>query len=117
MNDHKHITCAIDSFMKIWLLTLPEKFQEWYEYHKMKRDHSDHHDPNTPMDLFVKPTFPVFKKNVDSTALYPNPTTEMYRYLPPRWNFCECYEYFQKQEGVLWSTKSIEENSDDIIPQ
>ena len=81
-NDQKHITCAIDSFMKIWLLTLPEKFHEWYDNHKPGSDHSGHLHTYAHMDLFVKPTFPVFDKKVDSTTLYPNPNSKDYRFLP-----------------------------------
>ena len=91
-NDNKHITCAIDSFMKIWLLTLPEKFQEWYDYHI--RAHTGHYERSLYMDLTVTPTFPVFNPDVDSTMLYSNPETKDYSFLPCRWNFCVCFEHF-----------------------
>ena len=103
--------------MKIWLLTLPEKFQEWYDYHDPEKDNSGQYLRSTHMDLFIGPTFPVFNPDVDSTTLHPNPKTHNYMFLPARWNLLVCFEYFKKQEGDLWTTNSIEENLDDIISQ
>ena len=34
INDKNKATLSIDGFMTIWLLTLPEKFLEWHQFHK-----------------------------------------------------------------------------------
>ena len=36
-NDRKKQILAFDGFTTIWLLTLPEKFKEWYDYHLNKK--------------------------------------------------------------------------------
>ena len=54
--------------------------------------------------------------NVNSTRLHPNCETKRYRYLPNSWNLLECFEHYLKQEE-LWSTDSIEVNSDNDSTQ
>ena len=44
--------------MTIWLLTLPEKFKEWFEYHKTSN--IDDLDGKTIMSLTDIPFFPQF---------------------------------------------------------
>src|SRR5688500_294520 len=36
-NNKTHLTIAFDSFMTIWLLTLPEKFKEWFQLHDLMK--------------------------------------------------------------------------------
>ena len=71
---------SIDSFMTIWLLTLPEKFKEWYEFQNSENK------PATPtraiMSLKDKPKFPKFAKTNLHTHLVKNPNMDSYEFLP-----------------------------------
>ena len=57
-SNKNHVTCAFDSFLTIWLLTLPEKFKKWYEYHNS--DSRPRVEGTTMMDINESPKFPVF---------------------------------------------------------
>src|SRR5688500_6865467 len=58
---------SIDGFMTIWLLTLPEKFNEWHEYHNGLIDNGD---VGTTKILYSDgPKFPQFLSKNLSTCL------------------------------------------------
>lgn len=64
----KPVTVCFDSFLTIWLLTLPEKFKEWYDFHHPKKSHNDYIRP-IKFDLWPEPKFPVLEKGKDTTKL------------------------------------------------
>ena len=100
-------TLAINSFMTIWLVTLPEKFQEWYG----NRNSLFNVASDGSIEIFFTgfPIFPVYSAHNLYTALSCNQENKNYEFLPTTWNLMECFEYYYKQEG-MWSTKSIEED-------
>src|SRR5688500_12060066 len=64
---------SIDSFMTIWLLTLPEKFAEWYKSQYSLSTIAT--EKRTVMCLTEKPTFPKFASKTTHTKLVKNPET------------------------------------------
>ena len=92
---------AIDGFMTIWLITLPEKFQEWRNYHRSQ-------NKITMSEKFFNynevPNFPTFDLN-SNNSLHINSTSK--QFLPSTWNLMICFEHYFNQEE-FWSTKSIE---------
>jgi len=111
--DKNHVICACNSFMTIWLLTLPEKFREWYEYH-----HSTVQPPyeeKVKMDFRIGPAFLWFDRKKDYTRISPHALIGGFGYLPKTWNLFECFKYYLQQKE-MWTTKSIEmewANTDD----
>lgn len=103
-NDRKKQFLAFDGFTTIWLITLPEKFKEWYNHHlKIGCD-----TPGVLPEMMKTneiPKFPKFEtKDVHSKLLvYSTPN---YTFLPKSWNLLEAFEYYLKQEA-LWLTDSI----------
>jgi hypothetical protein len=99
-----HVTCAIDSFLTIWLVTLPEKFKQWYDYHNsgIKQNVAN----TLYMDLNQEPMFPFFIKESDSTKI--SKTFGTYDFLPPTWNLPAAFKYYLQQKE-LWNTKSIDD--------
>ena len=96
------VILAFDGFTSIWLLTLPEKFKEWYEYH-MQNNLNQPGVRCKVLNLTEKPTFPIFDES--HSKLDCNPITG-YKFLPKTWNLMTAFEYFLRQEA-LWLTKSI----------
>ena len=99
------ITLSIDSFMTIWLLTLPEKFKDWYEHH----DDSTYTpvDETPVMSFTERPTFPPFMTTQHHTGISGNIDTGTYQILPKTWNLMQCFEYYLQQQEK-WSTISSE---------
>ena len=65
-----HVTCAFDSFLTIWLCTLPEKFKQWYEYKDLQIVSKQ--VASTPItDLNQEPTFPWYSLERHNTRLSP----------------------------------------------
>ena len=105
-NDKKSVTLAFDSFLTIWLLTLPEKFKEWYNFHPIKREKP--YEKPKYLDYTESPSFPTFVMNQNSTKLHPvNEKTVSYKYLQKLWNLQECFIHYLQQKE-LWTTNSIE---------
>ena len=101
---------AFDSFMTIWLLTLPEKFQDWWQFHKTEN--------NIPRQSYILlyhevPAFPSIAPNTQS-CLQKNPSKNSYDILPNSWDLRKCYIYFFDQKE-LWTTKSIEREYESIM--
>ena len=84
------VECAFDSFLTIYLVTLPEKFKQWYDY--QNGGIQDNYEPTAKMDLRRIPIFPMFENESDHSKLSPYPVTEDYDYLPGTWNLLECFE-------------------------
>src|SRR5687767_14938073 len=82
-------TVSIDSFMTIWLLTLPEKFKEWYESNNSLS--TIVMEETSVMFLLDQPTFPEFAPNKTHTKLDKNPETKSYDFLPKSWNLEKCF--------------------------
>src|SRR5688572_25521618 len=103
--DKNHVTGAFDSFLTIWLLTLPEKFREWYNICGIKG--SQKKCPATKvMNYNEIALFPRFALG-DSSKLLIYPQCKNYDYLPKSWNLMKCFEYYLLQKE-FWTTKSIE---------
>jgi len=101
--------------LTIWLLTLPEKFKEWYEFNKKEDNEKLVYKFSSQMDYKQTPKFPVFEK---ITELNVNPESRNYNFLPDTWELNTCFEYYLNNPG-LWTTNSIEEEYDfeqDNIP-
>ena len=99
------VTCALDSFLTIFLITLPEKFKQWYDFHNFGNQQG--YKKTTHMDLSETPTFPIFKNDSEYTRLSPCPSSRKYVYLPESWDLHECFDYFFFQID-RWTTPSIE---------
>lgn len=105
-SNQNQVICALDSFMTIFLVTLPEKFKQWYNF-----QNSGNHKgyiATQQMNFKETPTFPKFSNDTVFTKLSPvhlNPTR--YNYLPESWNLLECFNYFFDQVQI-WTTPSIE---------
>ena len=69
--DRNQFTCAFDSFLTIYLVTLPEKFKQWYDFHNFGIQ--DGYEPRIEMDLRTSPKFPFFERECYFTKLYPRP--------------------------------------------
>ena len=123
-SDKNHVTLAIDGFMTIWLLTLPEKFKEWSDFqNKTSTDNNKTYPPTKVMDMNEVPIFPTFAKNQDSSRLHYNQSKAKpndFDFLPKTWNLMKCFEYYFHQKE-LWTTASIEAEwndvSDENIPE
>src|SRR5688572_28865219 len=60
-----HLPLAIDGFMTIWLLTLPEKIKEWSDFqNKTCTDNSKTYPPAKAIDMNKVPLFPTFSRNI-----------------------------------------------------
>ena len=105
--EKKNITLAFDGFLTIWLLTLPEKFKEWYEFNKKEDDEKLEYKSKEVMDYKETPMFPVFKNNNHTTKLSFNPETGNYIFLPNTWKLATCFKYYLNHPGE-WTTNSIE---------
>ena len=101
-NTEKLKILAIDSFITIWLLTLPEKFKEWFD-----NCNKDSLNATTVMSHTEEPSFPVFQKAKTYTLLSKNPITSSWKLLPKSWNLLDSFKHFFDQ-NEKWSTKSIE---------
>ena len=95
---------SIDSFTTIWLITLPEKFQEWFENHK--KPNNANLKETLVMTLKESPSFPIFVHFNVSTKLPPSPYTKSYKLLPDTWNLMNCFKSFYDQ-NEKWTSKSI----------
>src|SRR5688500_3840694 len=98
-----NVTCVFNSFLTIWLCTLPEKFKQWYEHHNSK---TKKHAPATIiMDLNQAPSFPWYlaARHFTKLAL---PWKHNYDHLPSSWNLLECFEHYLEQKE-LRTTQSI----------
>lgn len=102
--DSKHAAIAIDGLMTIWLLILPEKFQEWYAFHNFP---NYGFEKTTVMKMNERPSFPMFATKKVKTNIHPHLATRNYKFLPTSWNLTNCFEYFLEQKQ-LWTTRSIE---------
>ncbi len=96
--NRNQVTCAFDSFLTIYLVTLPENFKQWYDFHNAGIQ--DNYEPTTKMNLRHIPIFPMFENKSDHTKLSPNPVTEDYDNLPGTWNLLECFEYYFNQTEI-----------------
>jgi hypothetical protein len=103
--DKTKLILSIDSFMTIWLLTLPEKFKEWYA--SVENGDKAGKETRTVMKLSEEPIFPVFLSHSVHTALVMNPKCTSFNFLPRSWNLMYCFNYYFEQKE-LWTTKSIE---------
>ena len=65
--DKKHVLGAFDSFLTIWLLTLLEKFEEWFQ--AFKPDNQKKYPETKIMNFNQYPIFPYFSVDTDSTEL------------------------------------------------
>ena len=99
-----HVTCALDSFLTIWLVTLPEKFKQWYEHHNSGTKQEV--ENTTFMDLNQEPMFPSYLQDSDSTKL--SPAFGGYHLLPDTWNLPAAFDHYFEQKN-LWTTKFIED--------
>jgi len=103
-------TLAISSFMTIWLLTLPEKFQEWFK----NRNSLSNLAPGDDKLFFTgTPSFPIFAAPNSQTSLIGHPDKIKYEFLPKTWSLLECFEYYYNQKG-MWSTMSVEKEWDSV---
>jgi hypothetical protein len=103
MNDKTKMVLTMDSFMTIWLLTLPEQFKEWEKQHYELNNAGI--KLNKRLSFTDSPSFPHFV--LDSyTSLVANPDTKSFELLPPNWNLMECFEHFLDQIEQ-WTTRSI----------
>src|SRR5687767_4699680 len=91
--------------MTIWLLTLPEKFNDWYQLHNIHQLKGNLTTPFLP--LRERPTFPFFPDLKKYTCLMPNEKNGTYNFLPSGWNLMNCFDYYLEQKEK-WTTKSIE---------
>ena len=101
----KENVCAINSFLTLWLITLPEKFEEWYNYCH-EGFNLDAAEQKPCMNLNETPDFPKFRKG-KHVMLLPNPVTRSYSFLPISWNLLTCFKHFLSQKEE-WLTPSIE---------
>jgi hypothetical protein len=99
-------TLAINSFMTIWLLTLPEKFKEWFE--KRNSIFNVLTEVETVVYFTGIPSFPHFAEPNLQTSLTGTQDKDKYEFLPTTWTLMECFQYYYHQKGILWSTESIE---------
>ena len=75
---------AINSFMTIWLLTVPEKFKEWYKsWNKLNQGENE----PLAMNLNEKSKFPDCFPVGTNTSLAQNQDILSYEFLPCSWNF------------------------------
>src|SRR5687767_9319364 len=89
------IILGINSFTAIWLLTLPEKFQEWFE---QRNTLSNAINDVGPTVFFTGiPTFPHYTTLNINTSLTGRPDKNRYEFLPDTWNLMDCFEYYYKQ--------------------
>jgi hypothetical protein len=105
-NNKNYITCAFDSFLTIWLLTLPEKFKQWYKISNINNDKG--FQKTTKMDMTQRPSFPRFEQDSDNTKLSHHSLTLGYNYLPDSWKLVPSFDYYLMQREK-WTTKSIED--------
>ena len=110
--DKKHVAIAINSFLTIWLITLPEKFKEWYDFQHDGVNHSGWTHWKI-MDIHQTPDFPYFEMDKDSTQLFPHDISPLlpngtYNCLPTTWNLSCAFKHFHAQKE-LWMTNLIEE--------
>src|SRR5688500_9521539 len=85
---------AMNTFTTIWLMTLPEKFKEWYEAHIS----------SDPIDLagmpimshWDTPGFPEFKSD-SFTQLICNTNSGSCDFLPQSWKLLNAFEGFLEQ--------------------
>src|SRR5688500_5711646 len=80
INERNKVILSIDGFMTIWLLTLPEKFIEWYLLHNESKNKVCIARKCLPLQ--ETPTFPYFPYPKKFTYLAPNEETKTYDFLP-----------------------------------
>ena len=103
-NDIKKQILAFDGFTTIWLLTLPEKFKEWYDHHLIVKP-NEGEVKTAVMLMCEKPSFPPFAKGDTHSVLLPN-SENNYTFLPESWNLLTAFEHYLKEEDS-WFTTSI----------
>ena len=103
------VTCALDSFLTIFLITLPEKFKQWYKFHNSGFQEGNFSP--TKLVLSQTPMFTKYLKDSEFTRLSPCPPSDKYDYLPETWNLLECFDYYLYQHS-RWTTPSIEAELD-----
>jgi hypothetical protein len=96
---------AFNSFLTVWLLTLPEKFEQWYTY-QHRTTTSEEVQQTTIFNLSDTPSFPGYK-DTDCTALQPSALTKNFNFLPKTWDLMDAFEHFREQK-TFWTTPSIE---------
>jgi len=96
---------AFNSFLTVWLLTLPEKFEQWYKYHHGQTTSKEVQQTNI-FNLLDTPSFPGYN-NKDCTALQPSAETGNFNFLPKTWELLDAFEHFRQQK-TFWTTPSIE---------
>ena len=96
---------AFNSFLTVWLLTLPENFEEWY---KCQHCHSTSEKVQQTIifNLSDTPAFPSYNNN-DCTALQQSSETGSFNFLPKTWELMDAFEHFREQK-TFWTTPSIE---------
>ena len=105
LGDKNKNILALDSFMTIWLITLPKKFNEWWQYYKLEE--KTNNGPNKILLYDEVPTFPLIAPKTQ-TSLQKNSVSDCFDFLPNSWNLMECYSYFFWQME-LWTTNSIDQ--------
>ena len=66
-NNITQIMISINSFMTIWLLTVPEKFKEWFEKHDGTENTSD--KAGSVMSIGDNPTFSILETEMWTTLV------------------------------------------------
>ena len=97
-NNERQNTLALDSFMTIWLLTLPKKFKKWIP--PVDTEQHGWLDPNDP------PCFPWYKDNAKTCLQKPVYATS-WTFLPDNWNLMSCFQHYHDQKE-FWNTNSID---------
>ena len=103
-NNQKKLTLCFDSFMTIWLLTLPEKFKEWFDHYDNNFD--EEIQDRAHFNFAERPNFPFFDKN-DNTQLCKRENAKSWNFLPKSWILNKCYKFYYGQT-THWMKKFIE---------
>lgn len=103
IDEKTKITLSIDGFTTIWLIMLPEKFEQLWMKSIIALGNTD--NGREIMSLTDKPIFPKFKKG-KITTLENLPEKNTSKFLPDSWNLLKCFEHYMKQ-NEKWSTPSI----------
>ena len=89
-------TLAINSFMTIWLLTLPKNFRNGFD----KCSSLSNMTPKDDIDfLLMSHYFPVFIHPTLKHLFLHNPGPNLYESYQEDWNLMSCFEHFITQKG------------------
>lgn len=104
-NEQNQKILGIDGFTTIWLVTLPERFRNWYETR-----HNTQQQEHNVMSYAELPLFPQFARDDARTELCPhNPDSNSFDLLPDTWNLVNAFEhYLYHKDQNIWTTQSIQ---------